>query len=188
MASQIEEIEERSNILWISQNTDSLLGFKRIYNRLKFLENAPEVEWVLLNICCYGSEDSDYSFAVLNLLRQCSKPIKTQVITHAHSFGLIFACIGEERVAWPDASFMHHSFHVSLQETSLEELNTTLNHLKKFEKKCTTFLKEQIGAPGFTKLMKEFKKHGAQDLYFEAQDAVMYNIVDSIGSLEPVFF
>lgn len=186
MASQVTK--KNDNILWLAENVDTLAGFQEVYSRVKELELNPKVPWILLNICCEGSEDSEFSSAILSLLRQCKKPIKTQVMTCAHSFGLVFACVGSERVAWPDASFMHHSFHVDLEHTSLEELDITVKVLKNSEKKLLNFMKEQASVSGIKDMLADFKKNAHRDMYFDAETAVRYNIVHSIGFIEPISF
>lgn len=176
-----------NNILWLSDNVDSLEGLQSIYSRFFQLHNNPKIPWILLNICCHGSEDSRYSSAVLALLLSSTKPIKTQVMTSAESYGLIFACVGEERVAWPDAEFMHHSFQIETPQVSIEDLDSMLRRLKRSEKKTLDFMKKQMGETGFKNFITEFKKNGSKDMDFDAVKAVEYNIVHEIGIIDPLF-
>jgi len=181
-------VKKNDNILWLTNNIDSLAGLQEIYSRIHELDHSPKVPWILLNICCEGSENSDYSHAVLNLLKNCKKPIKTQVMTSAQSFGLVFACVGEERVAWPDASFMHHSFHIDVEHSSIEELQVTIKDLKDSERKLLSFMKEQASVSGIKDMLADFKKNGHRDMYFDAEAAIRYNIVQRIGIIDPVYY
>lgn len=176
------------NILWLSDNIDTLEGFQTIYARFHALQNNPKVPWILLNVCCMGSEDAQFSSAIVTLLQSSKKEIKTQVVTAAQSFGVIFACLGSERVAWPDAEFMHHSFHLSHEHVSLEDLESMLKTYKRAEKKTLDFMKKQMGDQHFKSFYSDFKKNACKDMEFNAIKAVEYNIVQEIGMIEPLYF
>jgi ATP-dependent protease ClpP protease subunit len=177
----------KTNILWATNNTDSVNGVQEFYTRLMDLCTDDEIPWILFNISCQGSNDTTCSDAVLNMLTDCPKPIKTQVISHAQSYGVLYSCVGEERVAWPKANFMHHSIHVVYQDaTSIERMKKDLAETSKIEKQSQEFMKKQMGEEGFKKLMKDFKKNSCQDYEFTAEQAVAYGLVHKIGKLEPL--
>jgi len=178
---------KETNILWLSDNVDSLEGLQAVYSRFFSLQNNPKVPWILLNVCCDGSQDSRYSAAILTLLLSSTKPFKTQVMTSAVSYGLIFACVGAERVSWPDAEFMHHSFQLETPTMSLEDLDAILRRTKKSEKKSLDFMKKQMGDVSFRNFINDFKKNGSKDMDFDATKALEYNIVHEIGIIQPLF-
>lgn len=188
MAAARDIAKKDSNILWLTDNIDTLAGFQEIYARIIYLETSAKVPWILLNVACEGSEDSDFSAAILNMLQNCKKPIKTQVMTNAHSYGLLFACVGEDRVGWSNSGYMHHSFHTDIEHTSIEDVEVILKNLKKEERKCLAYMKEQMGQVGFNKMIRDFKKNSHKDMYFDVEKAVQYNIVNRVGSIEPIFF
>lgn len=188
MAAADSKLKSDNNILWLADNVDTLEGFQAVYARFHALQNNPKVPWILLNVCCSGSEDASFSSAIVSLLMSSKKEIRTQVITAAQSYGVIFACIGSERKAWPDAEFMHHSFHLSHEHVSIEELDEQLKQYKKAEKKTLDFMKKQMGDLPFKNFYNDFKKNGCKDMDFNANKAVEYNVVHEIGMIEPVFF
>lgn len=186
--STLNETPKENNILWLADNTDSIEGVQKLYSRFHYLQNDKRVPWILLNICCDGTENAEYSAVILHMLKTSKKPIKTQVLSAAKSFGILFACVGEERKAWPEAQFMHHSYQLQIESASLEDLEATVNKVKNEEKYATGFMKQQMGERPFKALMSDFKKIGYKDLEFNAAKAVEYNIVHGIGVIEPFFF
>lgn len=180
--------QQQDNIIWLTDNVDSLEGFKNFYYRFNQLILEKKVPWILLNISCSGSSDSDYSQAILRMLMNSKKPIKTQVMVEAQSFGVLYACIGEERKAWPDAKFMHHSYQLDVEQTSLEELEKIVKETKKMEKETLTFMMKQMGEREFKTFISDFKRGNSEDMEFDAKKAVEYNIVHQIGFIEPLFY
>jgi ATP-dependent protease ClpP protease subunit len=177
-----------SNILWLTDNIDSVEGFKAVYARFNALQADKKVPWILLNVCSEGSQNVTYSNAILSLLLSSEKPIKTQIMSGAESFGILLACVGEERKAWPHAEFMHHSYHIDLDHTSIEDMEVRLKSLKVAERKSLNFMRQQMGDAGYRAMMNDFKKAGCKDMYFSAEKAVEYNIVHEIGIIQPVYF
>lgn len=176
-----------TNILWVTNNTDSASGVEAFYTRMMSLCNDEDFPWLLLNVSCPGSQDTTCSDAILDMLIECPKPIKTQVISHAQSYGILYACVGQERVAWPRADFMHHSIHVAYADAmSLEKMKKDLEETTKIEKECRDFMQKQMGDAGFKKLMKVFKKNNFADYNFDSEKAVEYGIVHKIGKIEPI--
>jgi len=177
-----------NNIIWIADNSDSLEGFQAFYSRFNSLIKNPRIPWILVNLCSGCSSDASYSDAVLEMLINSPKPIKTQIITAAESFGILFACVGEERVAWPKARFMHHSFHLDFGgSVSLEKLQKELKSVETDEQAAMEYLRSRMGDESYSRFVKEFKKKNGADFYFDAKKAVEFNIVQSIGSIEPFY-
>lgn len=177
----------KTNVVWITDNTDTVTGIQGLYNKILELEHDPDFPWILLNISCPGSLNTHCSDAVLDILTSCSKPIKTQVVSHAESFGVIFACVGTERVAWPKAQFMHHSIHLEYGTgASVEQIKKDIKDYGAEEKKYQDFMKAQMGEVGIKKLMRAFKKNSYNDYVFDSEKAVEYGLVHRIGKIDPI--
>lgn len=179
--------KQNDNIIWITEDVSTVEGFQDLFYRLHELQKEDKVPWILLNISCVGTENAYYANAALTLLQSATKPIKTQIITEAQSFGLIYACLGEERKAWPHAFFMHHSYQL-VMEASLEEAKKIVTKWEKEEKIALEFMKSQMGPSGYSAFITDFKKNSSQDMNFNSQKAVAYGIVQEIGIIEPFFY
>lgn len=178
----------KDNILWIPQDVGSFKDLQQVYNRFYQLQNDPKIPWILMNINCTGSSDIDFAKPLVYLLNSSKKPIKTQVISMAQSYGVILACIGEDRVAWPEAQFMHHNYLVNFEDTDFEKAKKDLENLQNQEKSFLDFMENCMGAKNFKKFIQDFNKCKTSDMYFDSKKAVAYNIVKRIGIIEPYFY
>lgn len=175
----------RNNTIWLMSGSETPEGVRSIYNRVMALEKS-DFPWILVNVCCSGSLNADYSNAILDILLNTTKPIKTQTLGVSMSFGILYSCLGEERWATDHTEWMHHSYALSLPQTSLEDIQKELKKLEKMEDKSRQYLKKQLGVVGYNRLMKDFKSGGNQDMYFESEAALHYNIIQNIGIIQPL--
>jgi ATP-dependent protease ClpP protease subunit len=106
----------------------------------------------------------------------------------AQSYAVLLACVGEERVAWPEAQFMHHNYLVNFEDTDFEKAKQDIENLQNQEKSFLGFMEKIMGAKNFKKFHQDFKKNKTPDMFFDAKKAVAYNIVNRIGIIEPFFY
>lgn len=175
----------RNNAIWLMNGSETAEGVRSVYNKVMALENS-SYPWILVNVCCNGSLNADYSNAILDILLNVSKPIKTQTMGTSMSFGILYSCLGEERWATENTEWMHHSYSLTLPQSSLEDIQKEVKKLEKQEDKSRQYLKKQLGVVGFNRLMKDFKSGGCQDLYFDSEVALQYNIIQKIGIIQPL--
>lgn len=178
----------KNNILWIPQDIETLKDLQGVYMRFYELQNDPNIPWILMNINCTGSSDVDFAKPLAYLLTTSKKPIKTQIMSTAQSYAIILACIGEERVAWPEAQFMHHNYIVSYEDANFEKVKKDIQNLENEEKHFLQFIEKSIGTKNFKKFIQDFKKNNSADMFFDAKKALAYNIVNRIGIIEPYFY
>jgi len=178
----------KNNILWIPEDIGSFKELQYVYTRFYELQNDPNVSWILMNINCTGSSDIDFARPLVPLLNSSKKPIKTQVMAMAQSYGVILACIGEERVAWPEAQFMHHNYLVNFEDTDFEKAKKDIENLQNQEKSFLGYMEKYMGTKNFKKFIQDFNRNKTPDMFFDAKKAVAYNIVNRIGIIEPFFY
>jgi ATP-dependent protease ClpP protease subunit len=178
----------KNNILWIPEDIETYKDLQFVYNRFYELQNDPKIPWILMNINCSGSSNVEFAKPVYHLLSSSKKPIKTQVMSVAQSYGLVLACIGEERVAWPEAQFMHHNYIVSYEDANFEKVKKDIQNLENEEKVFLKYVEKYIGVKNYKKFIQDFKKNGSVDMFFDAKKAVDYNIVNRIGIIEPFYY
>lgn len=178
----------KDNILWIPEDIGSFKDLQFVYNRFYELQNDSNIPWILMNINCTGSSDVNFAKPLVHLLISSKKPIKTQIMSTAQSYAMILACIGEERVAWPEAQFMHHNYIVSYEDANFEKVKKDIQNLENEERYFLNFIEKCIGTKNFKRFMQDFKKNNSADMFFDAKKALAYNIVNRIGIIEPFFY
>lgn len=181
----------KDNVVWLSDNADTLEGFQKLYQQCLLLKQDPRVEWVLININSKGTNDSIFSDAVCQALKNIEKPLVTQIMTMAFSYGILFACLGGERYGWPKSQYMHHTYRYIYEhetEASLSRLREDYRSVKNSEQEAIKDMQAHIGKNGVKKLLRDFKKKQGGDYYFGAEQALDYNIITKIGHIEPVVF
>lgn len=124
--------------------------------------------------------DMSAAFALINVMRGSRIPIRTIALGEASSAGLCILMAGHQRVATPYASLMSHAFS-SGAEGSYHDLINAAEAFKTYHEKMLAFYVECTGLD--VKFIKEFLL-AERDHYFSPDNALSYNMVDLVETLE----
>lgn len=156
----------------------------------------PVIEWILFeNICtskkknellmliCSEGGELQSAFALIDVMKSSTIPIKTVGLGMIASSGLLIFMSGTlgRRVLTPNTSILSHQFSW-YNEGKVHELFATMREYELTEKRMIEHY--QITTGQDDKTIREYLLP-AQDKWLSAEEALKLNICDSISNIEP---
>lgn len=124
------------------------------------------------------------AMSICDLIEQCPYDIWTVGIGKVFSAGGLVLASGRKRLLFPSAWVMLHEVQVEGSDGPASSIIEDANHTKKLMKMKLERLAQYTGKT-FKKLEQDLKTHGS--LYFSAQEALAYNLVDGILDEYPFY-
>lgn len=179
------------------QNASELLNSQGIYVLMSAITAEsvkPVIEWILfenyvkkkknkellLMICTEGGHLED-AFALIDVMRSSSVPIKTVGLGCIASSGLLIFLAGTpgRRVLTPNTSILSHQFTCTV-DGKAHELFATLKEFELTEKRMLAHYQKCTGLDD--KIIKQVLLP-PQDVWLSAEEALKYNICDHISDI-----
>lgn len=127
--------------------------------------------------CCYSA------IAIVNMLRACSLPVWTIILSQASSAAAVIFSCGERRFVAPGAQLMIHEVSVGggFSMTKSTDFENDAKHTRKLQRQLFRIMAENVGADDPKYFINLIKQKNNSDVWLDAEDMQQHKLLTDTG-------
>lgn len=127
--------------------------------------------------CCYSA------IAVVNMLKSCSVPVWTVIMSQASSAAAVIFSCGVRRFVAPSAQLMIHEVSVGggFSMTKSTDFENDAKHTRKLQRQLFKIMAENVGSDDPKYFIDLIKKKNNSDVWMDADEMKQHKLLTDIG-------